>query len=137
MQLLRFYISICSPFWFRCIGNDESSSNLATASKKEGITPNKKKSENVDLFAVDDRASVKDGVNLAPTETIPADVKLAGLPIGQFSNRSYIIEQQAEFLRLEAEKEQIQIDALRIEAEKVLFGPNLIFPLFVIKSLQF
>ena len=55
------------------------------------------------------------------SEASTIDIKSPGSYLGQISNRSYVIEQQAELLRLEAEKEQLLMDSIRIENEKVLF----------------
>ena len=82
----------------------------------------KKKSENIDLFAVDDKKSdIKDGIKSINSETSAIDIKSTGSYMTQINNRSYVIEQQAELLRLEAEKEQLQIDSIRIENEQVLY----------------
>lgn len=55
------------------------------------------------------------------SEASTIDIKSSGSYLGQISNRSFVIEQQAELLRLEAEKEQLQMDSIRIENEKVFF----------------
>ena len=55
------------------------------------------------------------------SETSAIDIKSTGSYMTQINNRSYVIEQQAELLRLEAEKEQLQIDSIRIENEQVLY----------------
>jgi hypothetical protein len=92
---------------------------LSTKSESKSI---KKKSENIDLFAVDDRKSnIKDGITSMNSETSAIDIKSTGSYMTQINNRSYVIEQQAELLRLEAEKEQLQIDSIRIENEQVLY----------------
>ena len=112
-----------------CIEKDlidaETLSTLSTVNKTEskGI---KKKSENIDLFAVDDKKSdIKDGIKSMNSETSAIDIKTTGSYMTQINNRSYVIEQQAELLRLEAEKEQLQIDSIRIENEQVLILPLL------------
>lgn len=79
----------------------------------------KKKPENVDLFAVDDR-KVDLIVNPRTLLTVEkGSVKEVAKPSVSITNRGSAIEQQAELLRLEAEKEQIQIDSLRISNDKV------------------
>ena len=117
------------PFFFltlfSCLEKGSSADNqstLATLNKSESKSI-KKKSENIDLFAVDDRKSnIKDGINTMNSEASTIDIKSPGSYLGQISNRSYVIEQQAELLRLEAEKEQLLMDSIRIENEKVLFN---------------
>ena len=108
-----------------CIEKDlidaETLSTLSTVNKSESKSI-KKKSENIDLFAVDDRKSnIKDGIKSMNSETSAIDIKSTGSYMTQINNRSYVIEQQAELLRLEAEKEQLQIDSIRIENEQVLY----------------
>ena len=99
----------------------DNPSTLATLNKIESKSIIKK-SENIDLFAVNDRKSNnKDGINSMNSEASTIDIKSSGSYLGQISNRSYVIEQQAELLRLEAEKEQLLMDSIRIENEKVLF----------------
>ena len=108
----------------RCVEKDlidaETQSTLTTVNKSESKSI-KKKSENIDLFAVDDRKSnIKDGgINSMNSEASAIDIKSTGSYMSQITNRSYVIEQQAELLRLEAEKEQLQMDSIRIENEKV------------------
>jgi len=91
------------------ISSDESS-NVTLVDKEEDKAAAKIKSENVNLFAVDDRKAIK----IPPSSDILSTIKDSKVS----SSIIRSTDKQAEILRLEAEKEQLQIDALRIQNEK-------------------
>jgi hypothetical protein len=69
-----------------------------------------KKSEFVDLFAVGDKKSTT-STSTSSTQTSVMDESRI--------RRKINVESQAELLRLEAEKEQIEMELISIESEKV------------------
>ena len=99
--------SSCSAKEGRTVSNDSTGSNTIVDDK---TTAGKVKSENINLFAVDDRKAMK----TPPTSDILSTIKDTKV-ISMIRST----DKQAEILRLEAEKEQLQIDALRIQNEKV------------------
>ena len=82
---------------------------------------------NIDLFAADDRKpkSVVTVLSSPPTNT--PNLMISSPAVSYLPGRSIsIVEQQAELLRLEASKEQIQIDNQRIVEEKVFLSYTII-----------
>lgn len=99
----------------------------------------KSPSSNIDLFAAGER-KIKVPVNVSATsifakpevaaakvtDAVKPTIITENVPIGvttsasaPSSSRNSMIELQAELLRLEAEKEQLEIDQLRLDEEKV------------------
>ena len=96
-------------------------------------------SSNIDLFAAGER-KIKAPINVSVTSTVAKPEVIANKAVDAVkplntaenvqigattsvaapsSSRNSMIELQAELLRLEAEKEQLEIDQLRLDEEKV------------------
>lgn len=89
-----------------------------------------KKSENVNLFAADDRRTpLSLGPSTKSSSSLPPSMPVMGNPMSSAissTTRNNLMESQAEIYKLEAEKEQVQIDQERIADKKVSFSHNVI-----------